>query len=416
MRSQLFLKRRHAKNWNETTSYPSSAPSSDYDYDHIWWHDLIDSTNHSLNGSWRTQASIRDVGSNFWVIKQDYTESSSLGDADLDFSHSEDPTANGSPHFVGRQYPRAYWFDRTTGVFPGSPHSSTARLQELGTTAMARCAPNKPQADLASFLGEMREGLPSAIGLTRTGRERSLKSLNAGSEYLNVEFGWKPLVRDVQSFARSVTKSHQILKDFHANSGKLIRTKYEFPVEHSETRTDHGSNLPLPLLPAGLYGSSPFGELTQTTKSYRKVWFKGTWSYYVPPPSNKFDKWRGDAQYLLGADLSPNMLWNVAPWTWAADWFGNGGDVASNLTNFSHNNLVLWRGYIMETAYEEHNWTLRGSNMWKTYPGEHTLSQTFRTTSKRRIRATPYGFGINWNELSSKQLGILAALGVSRLD
>jgi len=48
--------------------------------------------------------------------------------------------------------------------------------------------------------------------------------------------------------------------------------------------------------------------------------------------------------------------------------------------------------------------------------GGRSLKQVFTTHVKKRLRATPYGFGLDpdWMDFSSRQLAILAALGITR--
>jgi hypothetical protein len=44
------------------------------------------------------------------------------------------------------------------------------------------------------------------------------------------------------------------------------------------------------------------------------------------------------------------------------------------------------------------------------------VSVSFQTKVKKRLRATPYGFGLdpNWSDFTDRQLSILGALGITR--
>jgi len=42
------------------------------------------------------------------------------------------------------------------------------------------------------------------------------------------------------------------------------------------------------------------------------------------------------------------------------------------------------------------------------------ITQVFTTTVKRRRRATPFGFGLEFDSFSQFQLSIIAALGLSK--
>jgi len=87
----------------------------------------------------------------------------------------------------------------------------------------------------------------------------------------------------------------------------------------------------------------------------------------------------------------------------------------TNISAFSRDQLVLRWGYMMaaETIIDTHSVVcgLRG------YEGQ-TLSQTFTTTVKKRVRATPFGFGLDpgWKDFSDRQKAILGALGISRVS
>lgn len=115
---------------------------------------------------------------------------------------------------------------------------------------------------------------------------------------------------------------------------------------------------------------------------------------------------------LLGLRLDPELLWNLAPWTWLIDWFGNLGDVVTNGSQYLFDGLVMKYGYVME-HYKE-------VSIFDTTPirfinGTSASPQaTFLRETKRRLGATPFGFGLDIATLSEWQWSILAALGMSR--
>jgi hypothetical protein len=90
----------------------------------------------------------------------------------------------------------------------------------------------------------------------------------------------------------------------------------------------------------------------------------------------------------------------------------NTGDVLHNLSALSTDGLVMAYGYMMEETSETWTYTNRGAI---TVNGQALdLTQNFRTTTKVRRSATPFGFGLNWNNFSVRQLAILGALGITR--
>jgi hypothetical protein len=118
------------------------------------------------------------------------------------------------------------------------------------------------------------------------------------------------------------------------------------------------------------------------------------------------------ARRIYGLTLDPEVLWNLAPWSWFADWFVNAGDVVSNISDLSFDGLVMRFGYMMEHSIVADEVRLGGSS----FSGGTSLDTTIWlvTETKQRIRASPYGFGLTWESFSPRQLAILAALGVTR--
>lgn len=354
-----------------------------------------------------------NYGGDFLVVKHDYDEQL-LTEGVPHFSTTSDPMASGMPHYWGHQYPRLHTWSGSS-AFPASNASSNSELIALGTTGLARILPTKPKADMGTFLGEASEGLPAAMLIASTGKRRALRALNAGDEYLKYEFGWAPLVRDVRSFASAIINAEKHLDNLRKGSGKLIKRRYEWPAELDISEGSLGRNYPTPLLAGALYGSNPRPELrTLTTKRLRR-WLTASFIYYAPLASKEFkDNYVAKAQYLLGARLTPSTLWNVAPWSWALDWVGNTGDVMDNVSAALIDGLVIHHAYIMEQSSVEVQYWMETKNTWKSHPDAGVIRQSFKTTTKKRLGATPYGFGLSWDGFTQKQLAILAALKISK--
>lgn len=354
------------------------------------------------------------IGGDFWVVRHYYNDSNNLGDI-IRFTPNQYLHSIATPHYETPQF--AAFDDFNDADFPIVTPSDPTYLKGIATKAIAKMAPTKPEADLGSFLGELREGLPHAIGIRDSSKQRIARARNAGDEYLNVEFGWKPLVRDLQKFADVYSRSERILREYHKNSGVVTRKEHHEPEEMSVTVTDMGFRNPLPILSTANYGSSAAGRLTRTTTTKKKIWVVATFLYTVPGLEDSLlERKRSDINKLYGANFTPNMAWNMTPWTWAADWIGNGGDIAANMTYFKTDGLVMPYCYVMETKSVKVEYELRGTrNMYKSYPDrEPYFYQSFETVSKYRIAGSPYGFALNWEGFTPKQLAILAALGISK--
>jgi len=358
----------------------------------------------------------RDIGGNFETRDYMYSENGSniarLNSTVIGGRKSFDLIAgNPVPNKWGMAY-NGPLLATSKNSFPVIDTPSNTALDAWGTTAISRTIPTSSDASLAQFLGELKEGLPSLIG-SSLWKTKFKDFRETGSEYLNVQFGWKPLISDVRKFATAVANADSILAQLERDSGKNVRRRYTFPSEKSVT-----SSVAFPHYPnegnLTIYLTDP-GSLSTTT--HRKVdkWFSGCYTYYLSDKTrDRVAATAQKARLLLGLELTPELLWELAPWSWLVDYFANVGDVMSNISRFSNDGLVLRHGYIMyrETVRKEYTWTGNVSIGNKMTPV--TLTQTFETTLKVRRKATPYGFGFNLGSLSDSQWAILAALGISR--
>lgn len=298
-------------------------------------------------------------------------------------------------------------------IHPALPMiGSDSDLEAQGATAVSRVQPLKSKSQLGTALGELREGLPSLVGAQFLKKDIS-KFRSLGSEYLNVEFGWKPLVKDITDSVNAINKASTILAQLSRDSGKPVRRRYSFPQERSFVADPLDTDYGWPTASGNFY-TSP-GKRHITTIIDRDVWFSGSFMYHLPNGKDFLSKvgdWQMKAHALLGLRLDPELLWNLAPWTWLADWFGNFGDVVSNASAYVFDGLVMQYGYVMEHKHELVTQDTRGivfRNGAVCNPSLHYVRE-----SKRRLQATPFGFGLDDAILSEWQLSILAALGISR--
>jgi hypothetical protein len=259
-----------------------------------------------------------------------------------------------------------------------------------------------------------REGIPSMIGSAfLKGRMEFFRSL--GSEYLNFEFGWKPLVSDLKSAAQAVIESEKILRNLERNSGHDLIRKRLLPPERviNQLETTTVKN-PSGLAPA--WASRPGHSMWDTTT--RQQWFSGCYTYqYEPSKMTEISRIATQARLLYGLELSPEVVWNLAPWSWLVDWFANVGPVLSNLSAFQQDGLVLKYGYVMETTSRSfRRQTVLGKKspvcIELNHPG--LVGDLFQATCKERVKATPFGFGLNTAAFTNRQWAILGALGLTR--
>lgn len=147
----------------------------------------------------------------------------------------------------------------------------------------------------------------------------------------------------------------------------------------------------------------------------QRQWFSGAFTYYLPDS----DELGGLGRLALEADrlfgVVPDIadLWNLIPWSWLVDWFVNVGPVLQNLANYSKYGLVMPYGYMMEHTIVEYQYTFTPSVKTDKIVGGG-VNLVIVDETKKRVQASPFGFGVTWDGFNPGQLAILAALGLSR--
>lgn len=307
------------------------------------------------------------------------------------------------------------------GVPPGLKlrDEDTSDLDTYGTTAIAQVAPTNPEAALATATGELlRDGLPSIPGL-HLWKQKAELARSVGSEFLNTVFGWAPLINDVDKLASAARDHKLILDQYKRDKGKLVRRRFDFPIERSESETE------IPNTYARHWGGrtgmfvdkSQYATLTRREVTTTRRWFSGGFTYGAGSDFDSVTKALGygsEAEKLLGITITPEVLWELAPWSWAVDWVTNAGDVVSNFSQLASAGLVMRYGYIMEEKS-----TIVTSSLSKSgllgQPKLKVPPSRWELTSKVRREANPFGFGVTWDGLSPLQLAISAALGFTHL-
>jgi hypothetical protein len=307
-------------------------------------------------------------------------------------------------------------------TFPPATYSSNQTLDAWGAKAIAECKPTNAVANTSVFLGELlHEGLPDLSGSSlRNWRNKTEAARKVpAKEYLNYQFGWKPVVNDVNQLVGAVVNAHNVMSQFERDSGKLVRRRFEFKPVSSENTEVVGTNVAPYLRPshAALYTSDlPSGKVYRQTKTVQRRWFSGAFTYYTPKDyslRSRITRATQASRKVFGLSLTPDVVWNLSPWSWAIDWFTNVGDVLSNITDMVIYGLVLQYGYIMEHTVTTVTYTHGGPTSLQDR-NVRAQNVSLVTETKLRRKATPFGFGITWSGLSPIQLAIAAALGISR--
>jgi hypothetical protein len=286
--------------------------------------------------------------------------------------------------------------------------ADNAVLNAYGSTAVRTVLPTNPASSMAQAVAELRrDGLPKLPGSQL--KDRVKLARDAGGEYLNVEFGWLPLLADLQDFARAVKSSRQIIEQYVRDSDHKIRRRHSVPMV-SDTRVTYGGGFVSPILANWACQSNVTERLTT------ELWFSGAFRYHVPVDTgfmNRLFRYESLVNHLFGTRITPSLLWELTPWSWAIDWFTNVGDVLQNVSLLGVDGLVMQYGYAMrrQTSTAEMRQTTIASSSTQ---GGLYCGKTIVKEVKQRVRANPYGFGITDSSLSVRQLAILSALGLTQ--
>jgi hypothetical protein len=392
-----------------------------------------DSTNNHWPSLKRKGLVTSDVGSNWTAFESQVEVDSTRLDVICNLA-SDIYHAYRGPVLVGAD---DYIFDATDFFNLPYGYSDETDLIGYGTTAIARVLPTNPISDLPTAVGELlTEGLPRFPGMDIL-RNRRFTRHDIPSNYLGYEFGIKPFLSDLQKFRRAVGEAEKLIAQYVSKSGVVIRRGYEFPtvVDNQINVTPSSGGMekwlggPCQSQAAGYFqtaiGGWP-GELQVNEHRERKTWFKGAFTYYLPPVgdawSDKLLRQEAEMRYLYSG-ISVDTAWNLLPYSWAADWFTNAGDLIHNLAAFARDGLVMPWGYIMESFMITRSCTVRDAyvgrcRFWNEVDtgsnnNAHalpTMSTTYTAKYLRRRKATPFGFGLQFDGLTNRQKAITAAL------
>lgn len=309
-----------------------------------------------------------------------------------------------------------------TSSRPASNFASNSTLDAWGRALISRTIPTSPEAGLATFLGELREGLPRIVGHSLLNRNNPPpRRKDAGGEYLNWQFGLKPFANDLAKMALAVTSFHAKVEKFRQSSDLVVHKKAHL----SETATngvfaETTPNLKFPrcnATPVNFWNT--FGLQAQVlTQTVQNVWFSGAYSYHLAEAHNflsKMERYEQLANNLLGTRITPEVVWELTPWSWLIDWVSDAGIFFKNLSALSSDSLVLRFGYVMcETRTTWTKTVLAIPPFASDIVAPKAIVTKYELVSKQRRRASPYGFGLNPSAFSGTKWAILGALGMTK--
>lgn len=334
------------------------------------------------------------------------------------------------------------------GRFGKIPRFTMPDLYDFGKKAIVVLAPGYPKSPLFTAVGELFAGVPNFIGhsLTdafmdgfKTGKGSVPITLgrSASSEYLNYIFGVLPTIEDTIQVIENFKTLSDRLMQLEADSGKGVRRKMTFTMK---TKSDifgpdelgeHG-NVNGTLVGAGFgresgssAGEVAFDSITSSLYMLeeRKVSFSGSFSRFIPVDTKLPETGaKFYSQFItivtshkdgMGVRLTRERLWQLIPFSWLVDWFLSIKRSLALADRVLDDSLVINYGYVVgETKRSATQKSVMTFAPAKT-ASFTSVSTTYTSLTKERIRANPYGFITpNELELNPIRVGIMAALGV----
>jgi len=313
-------------------------------------------------------------------------------------------------------------------VAPMTPQSD---VNYYGALAIRETLPIHPMVNLAEILGQILEGswFPE---LMKVGDFQNLETFVKvlSSQYVNLEFGFEPFKQDLLSLIKSVKDASKALAQVQRDVAQQIRRRHEFPPE-SPKETDFNDFDPNLIWPSNSFvdrdgaimaavtgGNQRYHESAKVITS-RRIWFSGAYVYYFPVV-DVLDDILDRVNSIAGVEITPSVLWELAPWSWLADWRFNIGNILSNFSSLSEFNQVLKYGYLMvETTsttiitYDDVRVSNGSPNGFPSTRYVGSVSSYWTSVRKERFRASPYGFGQDPDGFSTTQWAILLSLGLT---
>jgi len=308
-------------------------------------------------------------------------------------------------------------------------HEPSSDLESWAATQYGRMAPSVSEFSLSNFLGELREGLPRAGTAFLQPRLKGLKAL--GDDYLNIKFGWEPLLNDLQQMAlQMLSASYGLFRPYgatHRRREALVVDTYDrvdipFQVFSSEGGSVRQAGRPWEDPPDGVWNTADARIRAISSVSRRVKVTRSIEGEFVYIPKAGFDptKYMDRLETLMNFNITPSVLYNLSPWSWMVDWFADIGGAISSMEAGLSNRVLSTYLYAMETTESSVKSSLAAISARyptvDTYYGPNDYMQELAYTRKRRVRANPFGFtGSAASPLSGEQSAILGALGLTRL-
>jgi len=263
----------------------------------------------------------------------------------------------------------------------------------LMTKFMANTNPSRPYVDIPVFLGELRD-IPSLV--YSFGRNMLTAIANGNIRY---QFGIKPMISDLVKMTQFTKEADKRFHEFTALGKGGIRRKSVVWSGAVSSKAD-----------IFMISSPNWARLgcmrtifTSRRVSAYCVWKPDTFFRSWPKTNDELRKKAMDA--VTGATIDMSTAWELIPWSWLADWFGNVGDMLA-----ANRNIIpayVSHSFIMEHLLTQVNYTISTPSPWAGIQVSQLPSRLIETKSRQPQSAA---YDARMPVLTGRQLSILGSL------
>lgn len=341
----------------------------------------------------------------------------------------------GAPDFTGFGYTASQLADSSFLLGPQGPIPSIDPWLPLVDRTLR---PRLAKAHLAQAAFELRDA-PRMLRTTGSAFLNQWKVLTGGrnigfgmskkdfaDNFLNQQFGWIPFVQDVYDICNVAINAKEFMIELQNMNNQWTKRKGTlFDTTVGDAIINQlGSGIGIRVQPRGNLldqcvdtgGDGVPYRYFVSEHIRQRVWAEGKAKFYRPEFDTSLlshdDPTMEVRRYitLLGARVTPALLYKITPWTWLIDWFTTIGSTLDGLEAAALDGVVYKDLYCMH--YQERELVLHQSIKFPS--GLHNLEFRRRFVSKNRtIPEVPFGFGLSPTMLSGKQWAILGALGLT---
>jgi len=266
---------------------------------------------------------------------------------------------------------------------------------EAATRGAARTNPSRPSVDMPTELLQIHQ-IPDIIrqaGQNELGR--------VGGANLGYQFGVRPIINDVTTLSNVqkliADRADELLRAERA--GGIKRTVVVDASSNEESRLTY-------LQTDGLFIREPVNWWTGETVSVHSRWVPDG-SYAPLTQSNReYVLMRRALRAITGGTIDGATAWELMPWSWLADYFGNVGEyfqASRNIVGLVLNDVAVMRHTVTRASFGG-----KSADDWSMSSFEAKRETKSRKTSfvAPTLSSNPF--------LNANQMGIVASLAATR--